>query len=192
MKKKGKDIADELRQIAPDMPQPGDMPDSGVPVGYFEGFPEQLMARIRQEEEELSPFMASLPRTMPFTVPEGYFEALPAEIVTRRQAKIIPMRRTLYRRGLVAALITGVIGVTAILLFRSGGEQTLDKQLAQVSNQEIMDYLQFNTDAFDNDNIFANVSLEENTPALLPEELTAEDVDMLLEENILKETPLNQ
>ena len=204
---KGKDIVDELKEVAPSLDGLGDSPAYSVPAGYFEAFPVQLMAAIYAEEQtqeianelsELSPFLASIPKQTPFTTPEGYFEGLGHELTVRKNAsqpgRIVTMGRRvkLFKRCLVAAAIAGAISVGAVMLSKSYNNNSLDRQLAQISDQEIIDFLQSNTDAFDNENIFTNVSLEEETPSVLPDELSEAEIESYLEDNLLKELPLNQ
>jgi len=204
---KGKDIVDELKEVAPSLDVLGDSPAYSVPSGYFETFPERLIAAIRAEEQtlevagevyELSPFLASMPKQTPFTAPEGYFEGLGREVIIRRNeaqpGRIVTMGRRvkLFKRCLAAAAIAGVISVGAVMLSKSYNENSLDRQLARISDQEIVDFLQSNTDAFDNENIFTNVSLEEESPSVLPEGLSEAEIESYLEDNLLKELPLNQ
>lgn len=204
---KGKDIVDELKEVAPSLDVLGDSPAYEVPAGYFEAFPARLMAAIRAEEEtqdvtrelsELSPFLASLPKQTPFSTPAGYFEGLGREVTIRKNetqpGRIVTMGRRvkLFKRCLAAAAVAGVISVGAVMLSKSYNDNSLDRQMAQISDQEIVDYLQSNTDAFDNENIFTNVSLEEEAPSVLPEELSDAEIDSYLEDNLLKELPLNQ
>ncbi len=207
MTHKGKEIAEELRQAAPALGSLGDPPAYEVPEGYFEGFPERIMEQIKAQESrkmiadelsELSPFLAAIPRSIPFTVPEGYLEGLTRKVAARkyeeRPGRVVHMTRRLrlYKRCLAAAAIAGAISVGAVLLFKHYSSTSLDRQLAKLSDQEIIDYLQYRTDAFDNDHIFANVSLEEETPSVLPEDLSEKDIDRYLEENLLKDIPLKQ
>lgn len=210
MTNKGKDIRKELREIAPDLGAMGASPDFDVPGGYFEEFPDKLMAHIRamessrevtEELSELSPLLAAAPRQSPFSAPEKYFESLTRTVSDRKFAgtpgRVVKMGRRLrlYKKCLVAAAIAGVISVGAVLLSKQFGTNSIDKQMAQLSDQEIIDYLQFRTDAFDNENIFANAVLDEETdnlPAIaLPEELSTEEIDAILEENLLKDVPFN-
>ncbi len=58
------------------------------------------------------------------------------------------------------------------MLSKSYKDNSLDRQLAEISDQKSVDFLQSNTDAFDNENIFTNVSLEEEAPSVIPEELS--------------------
>ena len=203
---KGKDIVDELKEVAPSLDVLGDPPAYEVPAGYFETFPANLMAAIHAAESkqevaaelnELSPLLASMPKQTPFTAPDGYFEGLGHEVTIRRNAsqpgRIVTMGRRvkLFKRCLAAAAIAGAISIGAVMLSKSYKDNSLDRQLAQISDQEIVDFLQANTDAFDNENIFTNVSLEE-APSVLPEELSEAEIDSYLEDNLLKELPLNQ
>jgi len=179
MNKKGKDIADELVEIVPGLNLPADAPFT-APEGYFNALPEQIMQRIRaanadaepvQEElAALSSLLAAAPRPQPQSVPSGYFEKLPervmAAIAEERAipAKVVPLRNTRRRymawiaAASVAAILTG-----ALFMFKgtSHNASSLEAQLAGIPDQEIVDYLQTHTDAFDNEAIFSNVSTEE-------------------------------
>ena len=179
MNKKGKDIADELEEIVPGLNLPADAPFM-APEGYFNALPEQIMQRIRaantdpepvQEElAALSSLLAAVPRPQPQSVPSGYFEKLPervmAAIAEERAipAKVVPLRNTRRRymawiaAASVAAILTGVL-----FMFKgtSHNASSLEAQLAGIPDQEIVDYLQTHTDAFDKEAIFSNVSTEE-------------------------------
>lgn len=179
MNKKGKDIADELVEIVPGLNLPADAPFT-APEGYFNALPEQIMQRIRaanadaepvQEElAALSSLLAAAPRPQPQSVPSGYFEKLPervmAAIAEERAipAKVVPLRNTRRRymawiaAASVAAILTGVL-----FMFKgtSHNASSLEAQLAGIPDQEIVDYLQTHTDAFDKEAIFSNVSTEE-------------------------------
>lgn len=204
---KGKEIADELKEVAPSLSALGDSPAYEVPSGYFEALPAKLMAAIHTSEHtqevtdelnEISPFLAAIPRQNPFTAPDGYFEGLDREVLMHigkeQPGRIVKMARRvkLFKRCLAAAVIAGVISIGGVMLSKSYSDNSLDKQLAQISDQEIEDYLQSNTDAFDNEDIFTNVSLEDNTPSVLPDELSEDEIENYLEDNLLKELPLNQ
>ncbi|MBO9152479.1 hypothetical protein ACFOTA_09705 [Chitinophaga sp. GCM10012297] len=207
MSPKGKDIVVELGQIAPEMGPLGHPPDFDLPPGYFAGFPGQLMSRIRELEnaaevnaelEELSPMLAAIPRKTPYNAPKGYFDGLAKGLVQNREAepvvKILPLNKRikLFKRCLVAAAVAGIVSVGAVFIAREYSGNALDRQLAKISDQEIVDFLQYHTDDFDNENIFTNVSLDEEMPSVLPEELTNEEIDKMLEENLLQEIPFNQ
>ena len=65
-------------------------PAYSVPTGYFEGFAEKLMGRIkagqeggnaREELALLSPLLSRIDKKMPFEVPQGYFDDLSGTMV---------------------------------------------------------------------------------------------------------------
>lgn len=87
--KKGKEIADELKGIAPGMPLL-DTPAYSVPEGYFDALPGMIMQRLEAtpEQEDLSPLLTGLSRKMPDSVPEGYFDTLPDLIMQRLKAEM--------------------------------------------------------------------------------------------------------
>lgn len=207
MSPKGKDIVEELEQIAPEMGPLGHPPDFDLPYGYFGRFPGQVMARIREMENaaeveaelaDLSPMLAAIPRKTPYYAPADYFAGLDRALVQNKEAepivKILPLNKRikLFKRCLVAAAIAGIVSVGAVFIAREYSGNALDRQLAKISDQEIVDFLQYHTDDFDNENIFTNVSLDEELPSVLPEELTNEEIDNMLEENLLQEIPFNQ
>lgn len=207
MSHKGKDIADELKQVSPGMPDLGEVPSFNVPEGYFAQLPDVLQHRIqhlhREEEvtaelEAIAPTLAACPRkTAPFTTPHGYFEGLNRKLVqgsgNEPVSKVIPLSRKikLFKRCLAAAAIAGVIVMSAIWGAKQWTSSNIDRQMAQISDQEIVDFLQYRSDDFDDENIFANVSLEESMPSVLPEELSYEEIENMLEENLLQQTQLN-
>lgn len=207
MSQKGKDIADELKQVAPGLPDTIGMPPFELPDDYFAQFTKNLLKRMREMDghdevtEELNaiaPFLARVPRkTAPFSTPDGYFEGLDRQMIqgsgNEPATKVIPIGRKirLFKRCLAAAAIAGVVVVTAIWGAKQWTGSSIDRELARISDQEIVDFLQFRSDEFDDDNIFANVSLEESMPSVLPEDLSNEEIETLLEDNLLQQTQLN-
>lgn len=60
-----------------------------VPQGYFENFADTMLAKVRaleNEEETISPLLASLKNKNTFSVPEGYFEGLASNITDGAKA----------------------------------------------------------------------------------------------------------
>lgn len=174
MTNKGNDIVKELEEIVPGFNLPPTPPPYGVPAGYFENLPEQVMQRIRTQEadpvqeelEALSPLLATASRQQPLSAPEGYFNDLATRIMTcvsqaqEAPARIVPIRsRRRYLSWAVAASLLALVGLSSLfLLRRNTGTGNLDSQLAALSDQEIVEYLQTHSDAFDNEAILSNVS----------------------------------
>ncbi|KAA2244479.1 hypothetical protein F0L74_00410 [Chitinophaga agrisoli] len=175
MNKKGKDIVGELEEIVPGLRLPAETPYQ-APAGYFEQLPGQIMQRIQAEnaatvQDELaalSPLLAAAPRQQPMSAPQGYFDGLADRIMndiqsgtTANPAKVVPIRsRRRYLSWAAAACLTGCIALGALFIFRHNPAPAtnFEAQLAGIPDQEIVDYLQNHTDAFDNEAIFSNVS----------------------------------
>ncbi len=175
MNKKGKDIVGELEEIVPGLRLPAETPYQ-APAGYFEQLPGQIMQRIQAEEATtvqdelaaLSPLLAAAPRQQPMSAPQGYFDGLADRIMHDIQsdtvaapAKVVPIRsRRRYLSWVAAACLTGCVALGALFLFRHNPAPAgnFEAQLAGIPDQEIVDYLQNHTDAFDNEAIFSNVS----------------------------------
>jgi hypothetical protein len=73
-------IQDELKALDSSLPASPDSLSFSVPDGYFEGLAASVMARIKSSEStaaeeiaQISPLLAGISRTMPFTVPDHYF-----------------------------------------------------------------------------------------------------------------------
>ncbi|HEY4874619.1 MAG TPA: hypothetical protein VIH86_03545 [Puia sp.] len=67
---------------------------SQPPVGYFESFAEKMLKRVKaktsnsvdEELANLSPFLSTIKREMPFSVPQNYFEELPDNVLQSAKA----------------------------------------------------------------------------------------------------------
>jgi hypothetical protein len=163
-----KEILAELMEIAPDLSQHGlTQVPYAVPNGFFEGFAENLMNRIRKgaaefsesqagqqiaqvssllEISNISPLLASLKNKNTYQVPEGYFENLKAKIPTietipvKNKSKQAPVFSLKFTKYAVAACIVALLG-TAI--YNLTYHKTTDpiKDLTTVSDQDMANYL---------------------------------------------------
>lgn len=76
-------IKDELKALESSLPADLEYPPFSVPEGYFEGLAALILTRIAQQESinahdeiaQLSPLLAGISRTTPFTLPADYFKA---------------------------------------------------------------------------------------------------------------------
>lgn len=199
-------IADELKQIAPDVNWPADAPftvpagyfeqlpaaimlqirlaelrsgtpavqqNPTIPSGYFDGLPQAIMQRIKAENtspvqtelESLSPFLAAIPRQATLTVPEGYFESLQVNHLLPATPLRVAHRNKVstWLKWTVAACLTAFIGSSAILFIANNNNHNntiIERQLENLDDQDIVEYLQTHTDPFDNDAIFASATVE--------------------------------
>jgi len=208
--KRGNDILNELKQIAPGAAWPADQPFS-APAGYFDQLPEMIADKIRlqdalgapvsrrspltpppesyfaqlpaailsqvkevsvaEELEAVSPLLASLPKTNPFSLPENYFENIQTAIT--EPTPVIPISTTRKRpwlRWAAAASILVILGVSA--LFFIGKEHyhhdysDIENQLTAISDEDIIAYLQNHADAFDTETIYAQAAKSAVIPQL--------------------------
>lgn len=159
-----------------------------VPEGYFDRLPERMLARAKatdtgakaanaesvdEELQQLSPFLAALPRVYPGTVPTGYFEQFTPAFGSTG-AVIVPLRENSGRRPLrqflAAAVTVGVVLMSAVWGYhiylrptdiRSGinlkTPDQFNNALAKISDQAIVDYLKSNTDVADAELIASEV-----------------------------------
>lgn len=93
-----------------------------VPEGYFNGFAESVMQKIRaaegslhqaDREEELSEILQAVSKLMPYKIPVGYMDSFSVSMLEKvRPAKVISMRpkRSVFQYA-AAAVVTGLLGL---------------------------------------------------------------------------------
>lgn len=126
-----------------------------VPENYFDDLQQQIMSRVAVEEA-----LAAQPEG--FTVPENYFDSLESNIMAKVSSPAARPRHGLVHRMFAsgvyryaaAACITLAVGAT--ILFRQlespqaiHNRSYIHKALAQVPDEDIIDYLQMHMDAAD-------------------------------------------
>lgn len=129
----------------------------GVPEGYFEQLSAQIETRIAVEKiKELVPVHG-------FTVPIGYFDNLSERITiqinhqTKYPEPAIKKMMPGWKKYAAAACVTLAIGIAAFLNLKVNN---FDSRVSKIPDQEIINYLQVNTDAADINVILQN--LDEN------------------------------
>ncbi|PSL22800.1 hypothetical protein [Chitinophaga ginsengisoli] len=178
-----------------------------APAGYFDQLSAVVMARIAETEgtttapsatavqEELatlSPLLAGIPKTMPLSVPAGYFDQLSTAVMADINHVSAPVHAPIIRRmntrrymgWAVAACLVALVSVSTLFFIKSNyrGANMMEKTLASVSDQEIMEYLQSHTDVFDKEELSSNTPLvEENNAIPGVEELPAEAIQHYLD-----------
>ena len=114
-----------------------------VQVGYFDGLAENVMNAVRnhpdylnsqQELETISPLLHSLKKEPVFSVPENYFENFTVATNHKQPAKVVGMFSRKLVRYAAAAVITGAIAVTGLMIYKNGGGPSgPDKIMARVA-----------------------------------------------------------
>lgn len=158
---------------------------ANVPEGYFDSLADIVLARVKEKQDiadfnelrTLSPMLYSIQNENVFTVPQGYFETLSNKIndkVKPQQAKIITLRKRsqIFIKYAVAAAFTGMM---ALGVFKFSGSpenevpkyvtdglkaHNVDEELSQISEVDIIKYLQANGENIDAQTV-ANQTLDE-------------------------------
>ena len=133
--KKDNDILNELKKLSPELSKLKKLPQDEVPHQYFEALPEKIFSRIRKEDEKKPVWQVWL---------DNAFR---------------PKLRIAYA---IAAAV-----VLSLLIFNNPGEQatSLDVQLAEISDQELDNYVLANLNDFDDD-WFTNNIITDDTDDL--------------------------
>ena len=156
-----------------------------VPDGYFDSLADHILDRIKAQHNEsgirelrnLSPMLYSIQNENVFTVPHNYFELLSEKIINKikpQQSKVITMRKrsSTFIKYAVAASFTGMM---ALGVFKFSGSpatvipeyvtdglkfHNVDEELSQISDVDIIKYLQANGENVDAETV-ANKTLDE-------------------------------
>ncbi|SFO30538.1 hypothetical protein SAMN05428949_4870 [Chitinophaga sp. YR627] len=206
--------SDDEPSILADLPKAFPMT---APAGYFDQLPAQLLQQIhaseaREELAALSTLLVGIPKNMPLSVPEGYFAQLstevmaavaasatkPATVISEQPSAPAPatvirkMHTRRYIKWAVAASLIALVSVSTLLFVRENNHSAniIDNALANVSDQEIMEYLQAHTDAFDKEELATYApAAEESYEIPEVDELPAEAIEHYLDNTgLLKES----
>ncbi|UAY52356.1 hypothetical protein [Ferruginibacter albus] len=113
---------------------------AAVPEGYFDDLSNQILNRIKQQNESsdeeiksLSPLLHSIKGEQVFRVPANYFQSLPDIVLAKTKpqpAKVISMhKRNSFIRYAAAAVITGAL---AVGVYKFTGSNHTGVQLASL------------------------------------------------------------
>jgi len=133
---------------------------SDVPEGYFDQFALKMLQKVRKNEvweelEVVSPFLNSLPKTMPHTIPPGYFEQWQPSILnkeTQQPAKVIRLGGlTNWKKWAAAAAIVFTMGISWQLWVKNDTQSSVtaaaspaivDTLLTGIDASSLNDYLE--------------------------------------------------
>lgn len=167
-----------------------------IPEGYFENLSSSILQKIRslnetaeQELRALSPMLYSIQNENVFEVPAGYFSGLQNNIldkvVERPQVKVIELKkRDSVWKYAAAAVVTGVIGISSLMMFNGSqnsattkfdksnassfqtgfqfkNEQLINAAIETLSDDEVIKYLEKTGNEVDNETLATIVNENE-------------------------------
>ena len=165
---------EELERLVPGQSWPRVYPGE-IPGGYFERLPGRVLQAVAEAREE--PGTLSWDRTNPYSVPEGYFDRLPG-VVTRKLsgAPVVTLprqRRTRWSSWLAAAVMTGIVTLSALVWFTrppaAVSSVSVDQQIASLSSEAIEQYLNDATNTLNSDEILNTLTDDDLQGSPAPE-----------------------
>lgn len=118
--------AEELSHLSPLLSGIDKAMPYSVPAGYFDSIEDRMLYAMMpayqsadEELETLSPLLAGLNKDMPFAVPQGYFDTISTPVTGDHQApaKVVKMSSRTWFRLAAAAVIVGIVAISAFLIF---------------------------------------------------------------------------
>jgi hypothetical protein len=160
-----------------------------VPANYFKQLADNIISGskavefINESSEELSPLMLGLKNRNVYETPAGYFENFSDAVLTNinkpQEAKIISLiKKKSWFKYAAAAVVIGVIGTSAILLFNKNASPANSdpvQSLAKLSDQEMVNYLE---------NLSTPVAFSDSTSAIASLDMNLDNDDKDLLSNI--------
>lgn len=145
--RKETDIQNELSEISRLVAEiPAKNPfEAGMPAGYFEQLPGQILQMIKEDGEEALPeTLLSVRHINVYKVEEEYFSQLDTAVKQQidKDPKIVPLiKRSNAFRYLAAAVIIGILGFTVVNLYINHKEKSAleaENELAIKEAKEIL------------------------------------------------------
>ena len=195
---KKKEIIDELRRIAPDLPDFKARNAMSVPDGYFEKMTSHVMGKIEEDSQDVEkssgrePTLPDFKSRSEMSVPDGYFEQMTSQVLQKvqdnenaelkpKQAKIFSIQR-FYKIG-AAAAITAVL-IAGWFLMRPASSSS--EILAEFTSQEAYEYAIDNLEEFStvlNEGVdLESIELDMDLYNEIPNEDAEEMIDEILED----------
>lgn len=193
---------EELELLSPLLVQIDKTPPFNRPGGFFEELPSDVLAGVHAIDfvnhalETLPLILNAVNRENIYKVPDSYFINLPLQIlkkVNQQQDRLIsPGHRKKLIRYAMAALITGVVAVGAWDFFQdkptaaNGNGLTGINRISdteKISDDEIVNYLEFNEDVPSESNSKAVSNFKEEEVKELLADLSDDELEQYLDQH---------
>ncbi|MGB4774473.1 MAG: hypothetical protein WBP45_04835 [Daejeonella sp.] len=153
-----------------------DLEEFDIPEGYFEQLPAQIETQITLDK------IKSISANHGFTLPEKYFENLEQRIISQTIANnnsIKPKQQRLISSWINYAAAACIILAVGISILWNNQNKSIDQQMAAIPDQEIIDYLQSETDIADTPAIIENLGNSTNAIEL-NENISAKELEQYI------------
>ncbi len=183
------EIKAELRVIAPELSKIEKPVMSNATADYFNSFSAKLVKDIRSKEVlnellEVAPELASIEKVNVYQVPVNYFNALPQQIL--KQVKNVQVEQVaapgwvdsvnefldriaavVFKPKYAMAFSGGatMVFIGALMMIKIQQCNDLDCRFAQLTNDEISNYLEHKTDAYSDEVFEGNFDANQIPPA---------------------------
>lgn len=147
---------EELAHLSPLLSRVSKQMPYTVPAGYFENVEDRMaIAKLgeisaKEEIEALSPLLSGLKKITPYSIPAGYFETVTKPAIAEKPAaRVVSMASRKWFRLAAAAVVTGVIILTGLLVINkdkatpaTDSYTWLKKNTKKVSSEKIDEFIQ--------------------------------------------------
>ena len=186
------EVEEELNTIAPILNTISRDSLYHVPSGYFEGLAEIITESAKAGEiYDMPQWFTALKSSNIYEVPQGYFEKFPAavlgKVLNRNKAKVVSLTaKKSWLKYAAAAVVVGVIGISALLFTRSGNTTDSIPNISKVADQDIINYLEDQStpaiSADDNSGSYASADINEADAKELFSDISDDELQQYVEQ----------
>jgi len=181
------EVKAELRVLAPELSRLNKPVAAEVPAAYFTGLSGKLIDKIRsieasQELAEIAPALSKLEKVNAIAVPANYFKSLPQQVINKVHEQKVALEpaapglmdsvNSLFDRWIgilfkpkytVAFAGIATTMIVAVMMFMKVEQcDDLDCRFAQLSTDEINNYLENKSDAYSDEVFEMNIGENES------------------------------
>jgi hypothetical protein len=170
-----------------------------VPAGYFDELELNILVSVRahsdhqtskEELASISPLLSSLNKEPVFSVPEGYFENFTIKTGNKKQeAKIVSITHRKWFRYAAAAVVTGIVSISAFWYFKQPAkvdpinqpQAWVEKKLKNVSTDDINEFVKMSDEELQSKETAVSVPKHEEIKNLM-KDVPVQEIDQFLKE----------
>ncbi len=167
-----------------------------VPEGYFESLETRVQVAIsragtspsvREELQDIAPLLSTFDRKTPYLVPEGYFDTVNLPVPSKvKNSKLVSIGASKLFRYAAAAVVTGLVAVTVLLLSGPGrldpsenSYSWVEKKMKKVSTNEIENFVALASETITGDDMLAGTARSNEIKAMM-EDISSKEIQAFL------------